>query len=52
MENKTWGNHLEFAVLFITLLGGFYMIDAKCERAHDRIDGLYHMFYEVVKEKK
>jgi hypothetical protein len=51
-EMIQWGVHVEFAILFVTLLGGFLLIDSKCERAHDRIDKLYEMFYEVVKEKK
>lgn len=53
MENqKSWGAHIEFAVLLITLLGGFYMINAKCERAHDRIDKQYEIWVETQKEIK
>lgn len=51
-DKVQWGTHIEFAVLFITLIGGFYMIDAKFERCHERTDKLYEMFYEMVKEKK
>jgi hypothetical protein len=47
-----WGSHIEFAVLFITLIGGFYMIDAKFERCHERTDKLYEMFYDVVRENR
>lgn len=49
-ENIRWGTHIEFAVLFVTILGGFYMIDAKCERAHERIDRTYDMFTELSKD--
>lgn len=49
-ENIHWGTHIEFAVLFVTILGGFYMIDAKCERAHERIDRTYDMFTDLSKE--
>lgn len=49
-ERVRWGTHIEFAVLFVTILGGFYMIDAKCERAHERIDRTYDMFTELSKE--
>jgi hypothetical protein len=51
-EKIHWGTHIEFAVLFVTLVGGFYMIDAKFERCHERTDKLYEMFYEVVRDKK
>lgn len=59
MEKTAWTTHAEFVILFITMLGGFYMIDSKCERAHERIDTqgaridrAYEMFYEIVKEKR
>lgn len=47
-----WGIHIEFAVLFMTLVGGFYMIDSKFERCHERTDRIYEMFYEIIKDKK
>lgn len=52
METKNWSIHLEFVVLFVTLLGGFYLIDGKTERQSQRTDRLYEMFIDVVKEKK
>jgi len=50
METKTWGVHAEFAIIFITLVGGFYMLDGKIERANDRTDKLYEMFVDMRKE--
>lgn len=41
MENKSWFVHVEWAVLLITLIGGFYVLDAKIERAHERSDRIY-----------
>ena len=56
MEKNNWSIHLEFAVLFVTLIGGFYTLDAKIERAtqaqSQRTDRLYEMFYEVIKETR
>lgn len=39
---KDWKMHIEFFILMITMLGGFYTIDSKIERqifaTHERID--------------
>lgn len=51
-ESKGWVIHGEFIILLITLLGGFYLLDGKIERANGRTDRLYEMFIEMVKEKK
>ena len=57
METKTWGVHAEFAIIFITLLGGFYMLDGKIERTNEKIaqqgartDKLYEMFVDMRKD--
>lgn len=52
MDTKNWSVHVEFLVIFITLLGGFYLFDGKIERQAQRTDRLYEMFIEVVKERK
>lgn len=52
MENKHWTSHLEFMVLLITLIGGFYLLDGKIERQAERTDRLYEMFIDLVKEKR
>jgi len=64
MENKTgWFIHVEWAVMLITLLGGFYMIqgnisslecrmDARMISQEQRTDRLYEMFITIVKESK
>ena len=44
--------HIEFLVLLITLLGGFYLLDGKIERQSSRTDRLYEMFIDLLKEKK
>lgn len=52
MESKlNWSIHAEFVIIFVTLLGGYFMIDNKIERQSERTDKLYEMFIEVVKEK-
>lgn len=41
MENKnTWFVHVEWVVVLITLLGGFYLLDGKIERQCCRIDAV------------
>ena len=52
MKEQPWSIHVEFLVLLVTLLGGFYLLDGKIERQSTRTDRLYEMFIEVVKEKK
>ncbi len=41
MENKNWFIHVEWVVVLITLLGGFYTLDSKIERRTDRLFDLY-----------
>lgn len=52
MDSRNWVNHAEFVVLFLTLIGGFYLLDGKIERQSARTDRLYEMFIDVVRDKK
>lgn len=52
METKNWMVHVEFLVLLVTLIGGFYLLDGKIERQSGRTDRLYEMFIDLVKERK
>jgi len=49
MKNN-WFVHIEFVVILITLLGGFYLLDGKIERQGMRTDRLYEMFIDLIKE--
>ena len=51
-ESKHWTSHVEFVVIFITLVGGFYLLDGKIERQGQRTDKLYEMFIDLLKEGK
>lgn len=51
-NNKSWVTHAEFIVLLVTLIGGFYILDGKIERQGSRVDRLYEMFIDIVKERK
>lgn len=51
-DSKHWTTHVEFVVLLVTLIGGFYLLDGKIERQSSRTDRLYEMFIDLVKEKK
>lgn len=50
--NKDWSIHVGFIIIFITLLGGYFMIDNKIERQGERTDKLYEMWCETQKEIK
>lgn len=52
MENRNWFVHVEWVVVLVTLLGGFYLLDGKIERQVARTDRLYEMFIDLLKEKK
>lgn len=53
MENRNnWFVHVEWVVVLVTLLGGFYLIDGKIERQGQRTDRLYEMFIDLIKEGK
>lgn len=56
MDNKNWFVHVEWVVVLITLLGGFYLLDGKIERSTQaqsaRTDRLYEMFCDLQKEMK
>lgn len=47
-----WSLHIEWVVLLITLIGGFYTLDAKIERQSTRTDKLYEMFIDLLKDQK
>lgn len=55
MKESNIVSHMEFLILLITLIGGFYILDGKIERCtlvqSARTDKLYEMFIEVVKNK-
>lgn len=55
-DSKHWTSHVEFMVLLVTLIGGFYILDGKIERSTTtqaaRTDRLYEMFIDLVKENK
>jgi hypothetical protein len=51
-ESKHWSIHAEFAVLLITLIGGFYLLDGKIDKQSARTDRLYEMFIDLIKEGK
>lgn len=51
-KKKDWFIHAEFVVLFVTLIGGFYLIDSKIERQGYRTDKLYEMYCQMQKEIK
>ncbi len=52
METKNWTSHAEFVVIFITLLGGFFLLDGKIDNQSARTDRLYEMFIDLLKERK
>jgi hypothetical protein len=52
-ESKySWVSHLEWLVMMVTLIGGFYTIDEKIDRQSSRTDRLYEMFCDMQKQLK
>jgi len=64
MGNRTyWFIHAGWIILFITLIGGFYVINGKIEtqcrmqaaridQVNTRTDQLYQMFIDLLKEQR
>lgn len=50
MENKNWFVHVEWVVVLVTLLGGFYTLDSKIERQGARTDKLYEMYVKTTEK--
>jgi hypothetical protein len=60
MKESNWFVHVEWVVVLITLLGGFYTLDSRIDMqatiAHERLlaqeartDKLYEMFIDLVR---
>lgn len=41
---KDWFVHIEWVVVLVTLLGGFYTLDSKIERQGQRCDKLFEIW--------
>jgi len=52
MNDKNWFVHVEWVVVLVTLLVGFYLLDGKIERQGARTDRLYEMYVDTQKEIK
>lgn len=50
MKLGTIASHVEFTVVFVTLIGGFYTLDSKIERQGARIDRQYEIICENQKD--
>ena len=50
MDTKNWSTHVEFLVLLVTLIGGFYLLDGKIEKQGDRTDRLYEIYVTTQKD--
>jgi len=50
---KEWeeiARHSEFVILFLTLVGGFYLLDGKIETQSQRADKLYEIYTDIQKD--
>lgn len=50
MENKNWLSHVEWVIIFITLVGGFYSMDARIDAANSRFDQFMIAWHEESKD--
>lgn len=38
MEKNNWISHIEWVIMFVTLIGGFYAIESRFDNCNNRID--------------
>lgn len=50
MENKGWLSHVEWVVMFVTLIGGFYSMDARIDATNARFDQFMLSWHEESKD--
>lgn len=48
--NKGWISHIEWLVVFVTLLGGFYALDSRIDHMNSRFDQFLMVWHEEAKE--
>jgi hypothetical protein len=46
MSDKNWLSHVEWAVMFVTLIGGFYAMDARIDASNARFDQFLMAWHE------
>ncbi len=50
MEKNNWISHIEWVVMFVTLIGGFYMIETRFDNCNNRIDQFLIAWHEESKD--
>lgn len=50
MENKNWMSHIEWLIVFITLLGGFYSLDGRIDSINSIFDQFLIAWHEESKD--
>jgi len=38
MDKSNWISHIEWIVMFVTIIGGFYSIDCRIDNCNNRMD--------------
>lgn len=49
-NEKNWLTHIEWLIVFITLLGGFYSLDARIDAINSRFDQFMIAWHEEAKD--
>ena len=49
-KNNNWLSHLEWLVVFVTLLGGFYALDGRIDMINSRFDQFMFTWHEESKD--
>ena len=54
MENKqektSWISHIEWVVMFVTIIGGFYSITSRIDNCNNRMDQLFVAWHQESKD--
>jgi hypothetical protein len=50
MDNRNWVTHAEWVVVFLTLLGGFYMVEMRLDSINSRFDQFLVAWHEEAKD--
>jgi len=50
MEKNSWLSHMEWVVMFVTLIGGFYMIETRFDNCNNRMDQFLIAWHEEAKD--
>ena len=49
-EKNNWISHVEWVIMFVTLIGGFYAIESRIDSCNNRMDQFLLAWHEEAKD--